>query len=409
MSVAAFIHLIGSMGVFPSRAFIPAWVTAMLLRFGHEIPAIKNSGLLDLCTQSPTWFTHDATLVVLGILALLELISTKNAEVRAFMNDLDQFIKPAMATVTALGVLSSTDAAIAHEITQQGFGDLPLALMVGAGVWFLTTIRGAIVSVLLDADETDELGLQKVIAWLEDLWSAFGILLLVIYPLVMLGIAALIAGGFWAMRAYLAHREEQSKKPCASCGTPMYLSALACPKCAAKPERTHAVGFFGSTLNYQAKDLAAHPYELAEKKRCPNCATHLEERDPTQSCHACGKRILSDPSFAQEYQRRVGERLPTVLGISFALSLVPIVGLIPGLIYYRIKLVAPYRRYVSRSMGCLLRVAVRILILALIVLQIVPVLGALMLPLMAMLEYSLYKSVFESALKQPPAEPVKAA
>ncbi len=61
MAAPAFIHSLGSMGLFPSRAFIPAFLTALLCRFGPEVAWIKDSGILGSIGSTPTWFTQDST------------------------------------------------------------------------------------------------------------------------------------------------------------------------------------------------------------------------------------------------------------------------------------------------------------------------------------------------------------
>ena len=74
MSLPLFLQGLGSVGVFASRAFLPAFVTALLLRFGPHAPWLAHAGLLPQVRGVPTWFTSDAALVVLGLLAALELV-----------------------------------------------------------------------------------------------------------------------------------------------------------------------------------------------------------------------------------------------------------------------------------------------------------------------------------------------
>src|SRR5262245_48496625 len=93
MTAAGLIQSIGSTGLFPSRAFIPAFVTSLLMRFGNDIPFIRDARLLGSVDSTPTWFTHDVTLVILGLLALLEIVATKIPELREAMNEVDYYIK----------------------------------------------------------------------------------------------------------------------------------------------------------------------------------------------------------------------------------------------------------------------------------------------------------------------------
>lgn len=45
MPVHSLIHAIGSTGVFPSRAFLPSFVAAFLLRFGDSLPLVAHAGI----------------------------------------------------------------------------------------------------------------------------------------------------------------------------------------------------------------------------------------------------------------------------------------------------------------------------------------------------------------------------
>ena len=82
MTLTAFVQSVGNLGVFPSRAFIPAFLTAVLLRLAPHWEAVHNSPVMQNLSDVPTWFTCDAALVILGILSLLEVIATKSPEVR---------------------------------------------------------------------------------------------------------------------------------------------------------------------------------------------------------------------------------------------------------------------------------------------------------------------------------------
>ena len=45
MSLPLFLQGLGSIGIFASRAFLPAFVTALLLRFGPQVPWLAHAGL----------------------------------------------------------------------------------------------------------------------------------------------------------------------------------------------------------------------------------------------------------------------------------------------------------------------------------------------------------------------------
>ena len=144
MSLSLFLQGLGSIGVFASRAFLPAFVTAMLLRFGPEFPAIASSGLLPKVRDVPTWFTSDIALVVLGILTVLELAAERFDEARSVLHEVHGYLKAGMAILTFLGVMGATDRAAVGKLVfvEAGFLDAWPAMLVGFGVGVATWARG---------------------------------------------------------------------------------------------------------------------------------------------------------------------------------------------------------------------------------------------------------------------------
>lgn len=403
MYVTTAIHVMGMAGIFPSRAFIPAFAVAMTMRFGQKTAFVQSMGL-----TGPTWLTHDATLIILGILSVLELVATKSPEVREALNEFDGYLKAAMAFVVTAGILSATDAQTVEAMRQAGFVDWILASMVAAVVFFLATLRSMTLGLLIESDSHDDLGVQGLISWVEDLWTIFGFLLLVIYPLIMVFLASVVFVVIYLVRRYFQHREEKAKVPCSSCKQPVYPTALRCAACKAEQPAPRSVGIFGRSLSSPVANRERHQLELVENKRCPECAAHLTERAAKQTCPACGHALMGDSAFADRYLEFVDARLPKVLGISLALSFVPVVGAIPAIIYTRLTLVAPFRRYIPTGIGCLVKWLVRLVNLVLILLQVIPIAGALMMPIMAILNYWAYRAVYKSALggkSSPPSAP----
>jgi hypothetical protein len=76
------------------------------------------------------------------------------------------------------------------------------------------------------------------------------------------------------------------------------------------------------------------------------------------------------------------------------LGLIPILGVIPGVILYRLTIVAPYRRYISTGRGLLLRWTIRLIILVLVALQWVPVAGGFVVLFMALINYAAYRTMY---------------
>ncbi len=390
---------LGSTGLFTSRAFLPALASAAALRWGDQLPFLKDADFIQQVADAPTWFTSDMCLTVLTILSALEIAATKVPEARELLYEFDRYAKAAMAALTYLGVASATDAAFVQSITQDaGVLDTVPAVAVGAATFFFSATRGAVFSAFAEADDDDATGLQGLLSWLEDAWSVAGLLFVILFPLLMIGVIAGIFGLLYLLQKRAEVREEQARIDCASCGQKVYAHAMACPNCHTTVPAPHRIGFFGGSKPEPDTNLDVHPYRLVEKRRCPVCATKLPQRSPRQTCHACGHRLMAEESFAARYLSRIDGRLLLVLPITFGLSFIPVLGLIFGVVYYRIALISPLRRYIPLARNFLLRWFIRILLFVLIVVQVVPVVGGFVVPLMALISYGSYRATFRGML-----------
>jgi hypothetical protein len=401
MNVTILIHGLGSVGLFSSRAFLPAFMTALALRMGPEVDMLAATGIFESIEGAPTWFTHNVTLIILGLLSLLEAAATKSPEARELLLEVDSYVKSIMAAVTQAGIISATDAQFVEQvINEAGAGDYLFTAIIVGGVYFMSTVRNGMLQILRTSDEDDDIGIQNLISWAEDMWVILGLLLLIVFPVVMLILIGAVSGVLILIRKAAERREEKSKVACGNCGHMIYPCAVACPKCATAVTAPQAVGFFGQSNKQPATDTADHPYRLVEKKRCPVCATRFEQRSARQKCAACGHELMSEKQFAEAYLARVAGRVPTVCLVGGLLSLIPIVGLIPGVIYYRTMLVAPFRHYIPLGRRFLLKWLIRIVIFLLIAIQWIPIVGGIVVPLMALVNYAGYRTAFAAqALK----------
>lgn len=394
MSLPLLLQSLGSVGVFASRAFLPAFVTALLLRFGPQVPWLAHAGLLPQVRDVPTWFTSDAALVVLGLLAVLELVAERVPEAQTVLAEVHNYLKTGMAVLTYLGVLNATEQAAARQmIRQAGLGDYLPALAVGAGVYLASQARGAVLGPLTEADEDDDLGLQGLIRWVEDLWGGLGPVALIVFPLLTVAAFGLAVLVLVLVERRVEARGEKAKVPCAQCGEPIHASAPACPSCHAPVKEPRDVGLLGQPRSRPA-DLRSLPYGLVAVKRCPACATRLGRRSVKQACEACGHRLIDDPSFARGYVASIDRRVPLVLVACFLAGLIPVLGVIPGVVYYRLAIVAPFRRYIPPGRGFLLRWGVRLAVVLLVAFQWVPVAGGLAVPAMALINYGAYRAAY---------------
>ena len=392
--------MLGLPGLFGSRVFLPMFAAAVAVRFGPLVPWLGDLGALAGAGEVPAWFTDDLTLIALGVLSLVEVLAQKNPDARAVLNWVDRYAKPALAALTAFGLISTGDAAAVQD--RLGRPDEASALAVGgamfvaAATFVVAAARAAVLDVAADADDADDTGLFRLVSWAEDLWATFGVLFLLLFPAVMLALIGLALLGLFALQRRAAAREEAAKFACPACGRPMYRPALACPHCGNPNPRPASLNWLGAATDRPAG--ADQPSVLLAKGRCPRCATRLDRRTTDQSCDACGLRPFDDPARVAALDRHVAGKLPVTLLACAAMSAVPVVGLIPGVILYRLRLVAPYRRYVGRGRAMLTRVAARVLFVLLIAFQWVPVAGALTVPAMALLGFAAYRRAFEKSL-----------
>ena len=400
MDLSSLFFMTGATGFFASRAFIPAFFTAVFLRYGHFFSLIGDLEFVKATGAEPTWFTNNWTILALGVLSLLEVGATKIPEAQEALDGFHKYAKTGMAALAALGVLGSRDVDfIGTTISQANVLDMTVGGVVAAVVFGISTLRSGLLELLILSDPDDDLGIRTLISWFEDLWASFGIFLLILYPLVMIAILGVVLGFLFAARKWAEYKEEKSKIPCQSCQQPIYACATECPNCHTAVPSPKDIGFFGQTVERAAQAGKEHELRMVSKRRCPKCATRVTKKRLPQPCPVCQHAILGDPADQAAYTGKVRNRLPKVLGITFLLSLVPVLGIIPGVIYYRIQLIAPFRSYIPASTGFLLKWVVRLLFILLISLQLVPGLGGFMVPLMALISYGLYSGYFSKTLR----------
>jgi hypothetical protein len=119
-----------------------------------------------------------------------------------------------------------------------------------------------------------------------------------------------------------------------------------CHHCAAPIKTAAAIGFLGQPLRAPAEDWAAHRLQLIALKKCPQCGSRLKKKSLHQTCEICHHPLAAGDFLPDSYLKMVQARLPKTLVICGLLSAVPIIGLIPAIVYYRIVLVSPFRAYI---------------------------------------------------------------
>ncbi|MGH7138190.1 MAG: DUF4126 family protein, partial [Pirellulales bacterium] len=374
MPVHSLIHSLGSIGVFPSRAFLPAFVAALLLRFGDSMPLVAQAGLAGN-VHSPSWFTSNTSLVILGILSCLECWATKNSDVRELLDQFDGAVKPVMTLLTSFGVASVHDAELVRAIQQAGISDGLFGLMAAGTVFFLTSARQSLYELLTEIDADDSLGIQKLCSWAEDAWVVFGAIMLVVFPLLMILLTALVFGLLYLWQKAAHAREERLRVACVSCGNPIYRCAIACAACGAANRQPCAVNWLGLPKLDRPADPAHHALRLIAVRRCPSCATRLKQKRPRQTCECCRREVFSDDAQLAAYLQLVQSRFARTLLVCFLLGLVPVVGVVPAIVFYRIHLISPLRRYVPFGSALLAKWLGRFACFAVLSVQWIPLVG----------------------------------
>jgi ribosomal protein S27AE len=411
MNLGQYVLTLGAVPFFASRLFLTTFLLALVARLAQDghLAFLDKLGpfKVDLLFDLPAWLTHPTTLYVLAVLAVLESLKEKNNGIRGFFELVDAPTKSFGSLVVNSGVKvkAGLGAAAAGGFYTAGFGPEMLWAIVPAGlVWVLAGIRRRIYEFLDDLDPEDDLGAQGLLSWAEDGWVFVGVLMFVIFPWIALVAAAMTAAGLVVVDWRLKAREEALKVRCPNCSGVNHPSAMICGNCKIGLPEAHKIGFWGQPKKALVDDVGQHRLRLLAKKRCPACATPLSEKSVRQVCGSCGAVVFESPGAAELYVQRLNGRLPRTLVIAAAMSAVPFLGIVPGVIYYRLSLLAGLRDYIPRGRNILVRWFVRLVSLALLAFQWLPFFGALSLPAMCLLNYLVYRSVFRSECERKLAE-----
>lgn len=412
---------------FTTRPFLTVFGFAFFARFLSTWLELEGYGSL----SSTTWLTVDTVILVLFLLALLEFGATTSDDLRFWYNQTLWLVQPgstfavnftfAGSEVTFFleflaSVLPTAPVAVAAVGSDFGAGGLSPAAqfgdalvwlgqvlavlwagMLAAITWVLGRLRAGVVEVIEELDEDNTLGLQSLMHWAETGWTFIGVVVLFIFPALALLMAGLTVATLFLIRKYFEHRERRSYVPCGQCSTPTHPSAPFCPSCKLAREQVRQVGLFGQARDTLVADPTAHRLQLMARKRCPVCASRLRAKALQQTCQSCGATTFANMSEVNSYIRVLDAKLSQTAIMSFALGLIPLIGLIPAMVYYRLSLISSLRSYLPRSMGCLTRWGVRLLNIFLIGLQAIPGIGAVAMPMMCLTNYWVYKQVFTGA------------
>ena len=107
MSLAVLLHAIGTIPLFASRAFLPAFLTSLLFRFPNLFPFTEVNA-----PSAELFITKTPVIIVLGILAVLEILADKNTDIKAIWLQGEPFLNPVIYAVMLLGVVDNDSEAL---------------------------------------------------------------------------------------------------------------------------------------------------------------------------------------------------------------------------------------------------------------------------------------------------------
>lgn len=403
MNLNSLLYSLGLSGLFSSRIFLPAFVTALFMKYGHSWPLLSNieflSEMAAKAANHPTWFTSGGMIAALGALSLLEFIADKSPEARELMDDFSIYAKTGLSGLTTLGVMNTADAEFAGNVLQQaGLLETFPAILSAAATYVGASVRGGVFGVLTEADPDDTVKIRGFLSWIEDLVVVFGIRYLFYAPLVAFVAILGFFGVLYLLRKYHEGKLEEAKIPCESCGERIHSFATGCHYCGAAREKPNIIGFLGGIKDEKAESIDDQKLRLMRLRRSPLSGERFEGKGVELKCDADGVTAFSDARLTEAYIGSITQKLPKVLLISALLGIVPVLGLIAGVIYYRLRLVAPFRRYLTFGQSFFTKWMLRIALLALVLLQ-VSFGGIIAVPLMALLNFLFYRSAFTKALR----------
>ena len=225
MSISTIFWLLGTIPLFASRIFLPAFLMALFFRFPDYFPFVDVSSPVD--QNISAWL-----LILLGALSVFEIWAEKNSDIQYLFNKVEAFAKPVAFFLVQYQLTDEASSQIIKQIQWAGFEMTHVLAAIGSGIVFwLNGFRRQFYDFLYKIDDDDNLGLRTMFSWLEDSLVIFGFLLFVV-----LGIMAFIFYGIFWLLLYLFQKkvernQEKHKPPCLNCQQLVLPFAVACGNC----------------------------------------------------------------------------------------------------------------------------------------------------------------------------------
>lgn len=375
------------------------WLDASL----HEW-LVSTTTPLALLTSLPEWLTSPTSIGVLFVLSIIEYIYNKSPDMRQLFPFGESELKGIFAATLCFSLVGGNIEDLVQHFKQAGItsnfaGFISIeyvwSFVVGCLTWFVSGLRNGVYFLLTEMDPMDEIGVRNLLSFVETSLGIFGPLFVILMPLAAVILAGLAVLILYLVKYQLEKREAKEYRACKNCGHENHLCAPNCGQCHTVIQAPVAVGWFGQATEAPITNLEQHKLALLENKRCSHCAERSKENGLNIDCTVCGKPLFGTIEEIDTYLAHLRSKLPKTLLVTAIFSSIPIIGIIPGILYYRITLISGLRLYLPRVSNFWARWFVRLGGLTLLCLQWIPGLGIISLPLMCLLNYGVYTSSFK--------------
>ncbi|WP_338770048.1 zinc finger Ran-binding domain-containing protein [Bernardetia sp. ABR2-2B] len=388
MSLAVILHAIGTIPLFASRAFLPAFLTSLLFRF----PNFFSFAEVD-APAADLFITKTPVIIVLGILAVLEILADKNTDIKALWLQAEPFLKPIIYSIMLLGVVDNDSQAIMQGIYQAGMGDYVMIFFTAGAVYGLTILRTRIQEWLLEIDGDGDLFLNFIFSSIEDTFVFFGFFLLLATGIGAVIFFGIVVGVLYLWQRKIQSNEEKQKITCSSCQHKNPPFALECSNCHTPQKEIYKIGFLGQKkeeqINDDAKARKKQMLSLLTQERCGYCAIKTNKK----VCPTCKKEhILNSSENRKAYIMFVQKRYALWFPLSIALGFVPILGIAIAILGANLYVFAPLKRQIPTIKAVGVQILTKLLIFLVIFFG--SIAGFILAPLYCSIRFFMWRAAF---------------
>ncbi|WP_338815283.1 hypothetical protein V9L05_09485 [Bernardetia sp. Wsw4-3y2] len=388
MSLAIILHAVGTIPLFASRAFLPAFLTSLLFRFPNIFPFTEVDA-----PSAELFITQTPVIIVLGILAVLEILADKNTDIKVLWLQAEPFLKPIIYSIMLLGVVDNDSEAIMQGIYQAGMGDYVMISFTAGAVYGLTILRASIQQWLLEIDGDGDLFLNFIFSSIEDTFVFFGFLLLLATGIGAVIFFGIIVGILYLWQRKIKSNEEKQKITCFSCQHKNPPFALECSNCHTPQKEIYKIGFLGQKkeeqINNDAKARKKQMLSLLTQERCGYCAVKTNKK----VCPTCRKEhILNSSENRKAYIMFVQKRYALWFPLSIALGFIPILGIAIAVLGANLYVFAPLKRQIPTIKAVGIQILTKLLIFLVIFFG--SIAGFILAPLYCSIRFFMWRTAF---------------